>query len=400
MFFLLSTPRQPQLRAGGRLRAASTAESPHSRGTVRSFPRGNVPLASAALPSGIASRGRPCPSVRRRRWRLGTDSSLAGTSKMGQASCSIRVAPPRQEVREGATGVPLRSPSGVQMPRDVANLTLIPPGENRAFNSMGSTSSPSAERTRTCDVAVDLGAGRADPNLVTEVLQEVGRVHAEAAVALYRRIAEIILDRFFGGDLDAMQARARSHVSLKAMMQDPRLQIPASQLWYAVALLPQLRELGPLASQLPMSHHRLLIHVHNAEVKRELAEKAVAEGMSKRALESAVRRWKGEPPSPTSRAASTGPVVEVITGSTVTHVCPPLPETELATAGTSGTEDDAEALLLLHSVVRAAATLRTPGMCERIRHLAGCRNQLAALREALGRLHDLMDTIESKPTQS
>lgn len=150
---------------------------------------------------------------------------------------------------------------------------------------------------------------RVDPELVSRVIGEVERLHAPRGVPAMRAIGTLLLERFYDGDVCLLVSLGRRHASLLALLGDDRLRISGTQLWYALHLLPHLRELGqPLADALPMSHHRLLIHVHNPEVKRELALRATS--MSKRELEAAVRARKGGPKASAGRGGPRRPAEE------------------------------------------------------------------------------------------
>lgn len=86
-------------------------------------------------------------------------------------------------------------------------------------------------------------------------------------------------------------------------------------LWSAVAVVEQLGELPPaVAESLPLSHHKLLLAVHDPAQKVELAKAAVAEDLSKRDLEQRIQASKtvepgaakvGRPPLPAFLKAAT-----------------------------------------------------------------------------------------------
>jgi hypothetical protein len=104
-----------------------------------------------------------------------------------------------------------------------------------------------------------------------------------------------VLAKFFGGDLDYAQKSHTKHLSFAALADHSELNVGKSTLWYAVAMLGQLRQLPKdIAGALPFSHHKLLLTVKDPEQKLELAKEAVATGLSKRKLEDRVRGVRGE----------------------------------------------------------------------------------------------------------
>lgn len=138
-----------------------------------------------------------------------------------------------------------------------------------------------------------VGAAALDAELRDDVIAELNRAHACAGLALYCDIGEILLGRLFGGDLGNLARVGRRHHTLAAIQKDDRLNFPRSYLWYALNLLPQLRDLGQdLGRSLPMSHHRALMHVRNLPAKRMLAQRVCEEGWSKRDLTTAIRAWR------------------------------------------------------------------------------------------------------------
>ncbi len=221
-------------------------------------------------------------------------------------------------------------------------------------------------------------AQRADAALVESVLAEVEVAYAAACVAVYQRVAEIVLERFFDGDLEAMTQRARHHASLAALLRDPRLRVPPGQMWYAIHLLPQLRQLGKLAAELPMSHHRILLHVRNPEVKLQLAVRA--QRLSKRELEAEVKRWRtGRAPVPVSRAPGRG-------GAAAAPVVPP--------AGVHGASDVPELGTMVADLAALVEALSTLGNRTRLRCDARTPDWRHTLRRVVDRLDELVDDLE------
>jgi len=146
------------------------------------------------------------------------------------------------------------------------------------------------------------GAAALDRPLVDRAVHDLNRIHAAKGLETAREMGEYIVSTFFGGDAAAFDAHGRSHISFGALAQRDDLQVSKSAIWYAVKLLPQLRQLPQTVAQaLPMSHHRLLVHVDDPKAKVKLAEKAVKKGLSKRQLEGEIEKLKKRDPAATPR---------------------------------------------------------------------------------------------------
>lgn len=139
------------------------------------------------------------------------------------------------------------------------------------------------------------GEGEVDRSLVEAAVQEVNRLYVQKGLETARVVGEYLLTTFFGGDADAFEAREGAHASFRALADHEDLRVSHSFLWYAVRLLPQLRMLPePVAQALPLSHHRLLLHVKDDKTKQKLAERAVQKGLGKRELEDEIRKLRSK----------------------------------------------------------------------------------------------------------
>lgn len=144
-----------------------------------------------------------------------------------------------------------------------------------------------AEFGSACPSAPE-GVHHVNRALVAAVLADVGRIHTAATVSVVRMTGELLLARFFGGDLDALSRIGRNHASLSALLEHEGLPIRATHLWYALTLLPHLRAIGEtLSNKLPLSHHRVLVHIADPSVKRRLAEEGLT--MTRKALKTPSR---------------------------------------------------------------------------------------------------------------
>ncbi len=88
-----------------------------------------------------------------------------------------------------------------------------------------------------------------------------------------------------------MAARAGRHRSFRELAGRADLQLSHTFLWYAVRVRPQLESLPPeIAMALPLSHHRLLVHVPREGDRADLVQRAISGRLGKRELEHEIRR--------------------------------------------------------------------------------------------------------------
>ena len=153
------------------------------------------------------------------------------------------------------------------------------------------------------------GEGEIEPRLLSAALAEVNRIYTSKGLETARAIGEYLLAHFFGGSLVAFQSRGKRHATFAALVDAVGLRFSPSYLWYSLELLEQLRVLPEeLASALPMSHHRILMHVENPEARTQLARDAAEGNLSKRELGERAQALKaatpvtgarrGRPPTP------------------------------------------------------------------------------------------------------
>jgi hypothetical protein len=125
------------------------------------------------------------------------------------------------------------------------------------------------------------------------LVHELNGLNRGAALQTAYSIGKLVVDRLFGGDVSLFRQRGEGEVSLRALSEHPGIEVKHTALWYAVALHENYGLLGAhLASALTMGHHRLLAHVADAEVRRSLAQRALGEDLSVRALEVEVKDTK------------------------------------------------------------------------------------------------------------
>lgn len=141
-----------------------------------------------------------------------------------------------------------------------------------------------------------------DEALVKRCVIAIRALYGQGGLAASRQIGELLLRSFFAGSSVAFERTRRYHVSYRALLSSPELPASNSFLWYSIRLIEHLKALpDEFAEILPLSHHRLLMHIHQPEVRIQMAQMAVENGWSKRKLESAVRET-----SPRTRRRSPG----------------------------------------------------------------------------------------------
>lgn len=141
-----------------------------------------------------------------------------------------------------------------------------------------------------------------DAGLLARVIADVNRLYLERGADTARQLGELVLGAFFAGEPTRFRERSRRHQTFRALCNDPSLQPTYSFLWYAVAVAEQYRQLpADVAEALPLSHHRLLLPIHDQATKLRLARKARDGQLSKRRLEELVRKERSRQPDQTPR---------------------------------------------------------------------------------------------------
>ncbi len=137
-----------------------------------------------------------------------------------------------------------------------------------------------------------------DDALLDAAVRKINETYVRKGLEVALEIGRYLLDTFFGGSSAAFREGAAEHVSFRALAARDDLQMHHIWLWRAVAVVGQLEALPPAAAtQLPLTHHTLLLPLQDDASKRDLAEQALAGGWSKRRLEQEVRRARQDEPS-------------------------------------------------------------------------------------------------------
>jgi hypothetical protein len=165
-------------------------------------------------------------------------------------------------------------------------------------------SNMAATGTRTVTQAEDRlpGEREVDEALLKRCVMAIRALYGQGGLEASRQIGELLLRTFFAGDSEHFERPRRFHATYRALLSSSDLPASNSFLWYSIRLIEHL-ELLPdeIADVLPLSHHRLLMHIHDPDVRIQMAQLAADNGWSKRRLETAVREA-----TPRSRRRSAG----------------------------------------------------------------------------------------------
>jgi hypothetical protein len=148
-----------------------------------------------------------------------------------------------------------------------------------------------AEAEVVSDLAPKLpGEGAVDEELLNHAVAEINRIYVSKGLEMARDLGNYVVDVFFGGDVGSFGRREKHHVTFRALARHDDLRVSYTTIYYSVAILDQLRLLpDDLAEALPVTHHKHLVPVRDAEMKVELAARAVDENLSSRAFAEVVK---------------------------------------------------------------------------------------------------------------
>jgi hypothetical protein len=146
-------------------------------------------------------------------------------------------------------------------------------------------------------------------DLIDAAVHEINRLYVTKGLEAARGVGDYVLRTFFDGKTQNFHKRGNKHVSFRKLAEQDELRVSYGFVWKCVAFVDQLKVLPhDLANALPVTHHTLLLPVHDEKTKVTLARKAVRENLSKRELAVEVRRIRkqksnggtrrGRPPTP------------------------------------------------------------------------------------------------------
>jgi hypothetical protein len=139
------------------------------------------------------------------------------------------------------------------------------------------------------------GAGKLDQKLVDTAVVEINRLHREKKIEAVKAMGEFVVKTFFNDNFAHFHSHGRKHASFRALAKREDLSVGYVTIRNSVAFVEQLKMLpAKAATELPASHHRLLLPVASVEDKKTLAAKAMVEGLSARDLEQEVRKLRSK----------------------------------------------------------------------------------------------------------
>jgi hypothetical protein len=146
------------------------------------------------------------------------------------------------------------------------------------------------------------GENEKDDDLVDAAVAEINRAWVSGHLQAARKVGELVINTFFGGDAQNAHSRSRKHQSYKALSEREDLKLSSTDLWYSVAIYEHFPLLGEeLALSLTVGHHRQLVHVKDIEQRTTYAQKAAADGLTVKELRSAIKDMNKEVPADTPR---------------------------------------------------------------------------------------------------
>jgi len=160
------------------------------------------------------------------------------------------------------------------------------------------------------DTPEQLRGGReVDPGLLDGAVERINEIYVRKGMETVLGVGRYVLDTFFDGDAANFRDHAKGHATFRQLAErEGDLHMSHVWIWRAVSIVDQLQALPEGAdTQLPYTHHTLLLPVKSEKKKAKLAQKAMDEGLSKRDLEAEVRKVRtkekgaskaGRPPLP------------------------------------------------------------------------------------------------------
>jgi hypothetical protein len=122
------------------------------------------------------------------------------------------------------------------------------------------------------------------------LVQKLNSVQNTGVLQTTFSVGKIVVDQVFDGDVNRFRLQAEGNTTWRALTEHPALSISHSALWYSVALHENFHVLGDdVAESLTASHHRRLAHIADIAARRQLAERVLAEKLTVKQLEAALK---------------------------------------------------------------------------------------------------------------
>lgn len=159
-----------------------------------------------------------------------------------------------------------------------------------------------------------VGVERVDERLVAALVPKVRAASLGGPLETAQTVGELVLEAFYGGDLEVFAAVRTDHASVQALARDDSLGRPPVFVFDALRYLEQKAKIPPrLLPRLSYSHHKALFRVLDLRLKLRLAAEVAREGLSAAQLAKAVTRELGEDQQGRGRAPA-HPVLAAVKG--------------------------------------------------------------------------------------
>lgn len=158
-----------------------------------------------------------------------------------------------------------------------------------------------------------------EPHLpdVDKMVATINRLYCAGTLQTAVQIGSYVIEHCFGGDPSRIRDKRKGSAAFQVLSERPDLALSTSMLWVCCAVAAQVPELPEsVASVLPLSHHRALLVVVDANRKSLLASDAVSHNWSREELRAAIAQ---EAASTRRSAAGRKPTPRFIRAARLVH---------------------------------------------------------------------------------
>lgn len=140
------------------------------------------------------------------------------------------------------------------------------------------------------------GEAVVDTQLLDQAVADIHTITIEAGLKFHLAIGRIVIDRFFGGDRHAFNARHLGHASYRALAQRDDLPVGHTTISNAVRLTQQMELIPRCGTQLNLTQHRALFPLLKSKptLIASLARRAIEESLTASELKQLVDRQRGQ----------------------------------------------------------------------------------------------------------